>query len=195
MRAGRVLESGRGFGVTEAELAVIRKAAGLSQSQLAQRAGIRRHAVSYWECKPQVDRSAWAVARVARVLGLPDVPAHRATPICWAARMDAALTAQDAAFFAVVARLKARSDAAAATRRVRCGAKTRKGTPCRMKSEPGKRRCKCHGGRATGARTPEGKARIAEAQRRRWSVWRAEREQAPNPAVTCEIKAAPDAST
>ncbi|MBB1061859.1 HGGxSTG domain-containing protein [Marilutibacter spongiae] len=45
-----------------------------------------------------------------------------------------------------------------ATRRF-CGARTRKGHPCRAKAEPGKRRCKWHGGRSTGPRTPEGKAK------------------------------------
>ena len=54
-----------------------------------------------------------------------------------------------------------------ARRRVVCGAKTRKGGECRNKSEAGRRRCKFHGGRSTGARPPEGKTRIAEAQRRR----------------------------
>ncbi|WP_428849225.1 HGGxSTG domain-containing protein [Thetidibacter halocola] len=54
-----------------------------------------------------------------------------------------------------------------------CGARTRKGTPCRAKSEPGKRRCRFHGGCSTGPRTPEGRERIAEAQRRRWAAWRA----------------------
>lgn len=181
--------------MTGADLAAIRKAAGLSQTELAQRAGIGRHAVSYWECKPQVDRRAWALRRMAEVLALPDVPVRHPGPIDWTARLEAALTAQDGAFVAMVARLKARTDAAAVKRRVRCGAKTRKGTPCRMKSEPGKRRCKFHGGRSTGARTPEGKARIAEAQRRRWSAWRAVREQTPNPAVTSEIETGPNART
>lgn len=47
-----------------------------------------------------------------------------------------------------------------ATRRVTCGAKRhRDGQPCQAKSEPGKRRCRFHGGRSTGPRTPEGKAR------------------------------------
>lgn len=167
--------------MTGAELAAIRKAAGLSQTELAQRAGIGRHAVSYWECKSQVDRCAWGLCRMAGVLALPDVPERHSAPIDWAARREAALSTQDAAFVAMVARLKARSDAVTATRRVRCGAKTRKGTPCRMKSEPGKRRCKFHGGKSTGARTSEGKARIAEAQRRRWSEWRAKREPASIP--------------
>lgn len=63
----------------------------------------------------------------------------------------------------------------AAKRRVICGAKTRKGTACKVLSEPGKRRCKFHGGKSTGARTPEGIERIREVQRRRWAKWRAER--------------------
>lgn len=44
--------------------------------------------------------------------------------------------------------------------RVTCGAKRhRDGQPCQAKSEPGKRRCRFHGGRSTGPRTPEGKAK------------------------------------
>ncbi|WP_369333833.1 HGGxSTG domain-containing protein [Puniceibacterium confluentis] len=62
-----------------------------------------------------------------------------------------------------------------ASRRVRCRAKTLKGTPCRALSEPGRRRCRFHGGRSTGPLTPEGKARVAEAQQKRWARWRAER--------------------
>lgn len=45
-------------------------------------------------------------------------------------------------------------------KRVTCGAKRhRDGQPCQAKSEPGKRRCRFHGGRSTGPKTPEGKAR------------------------------------
>ena len=45
-------------------------------------------------------------------------------------------------------------------KRVTCGAKRhRDGQPCQALSEPGKRRCRFHGGRSTGPRTPEGKAR------------------------------------
>jgi len=70
-----------------------------------------------------------------------------------------------------LARIQARQDKVNATRRVICGAKTRKGAPCRMKSEPGKKRCKFHGGKSTGPRTRVGRQRIAEAQRRRWERW------------------------
>jgi hypothetical protein len=55
--------------------------------------------------------------------------------------------------------------------RPRCGARTRKGPTCLVRVEPGKRRCRFHGGLSTGPRTPEGKARIAAAQRRRWAEW------------------------
>jgi hypothetical protein len=41
----------------------------------------------------------------------------------------------------------------------RCGAKTRSGTPCRGPAMRGKKRCKLHGGKSTGPRTPEGLAR------------------------------------
>lgn len=46
-----------------------------------------------------------------------------------------------------------------AKQRVVCGAiRRRDGQPCQALSEPGKRRCKWHGGCSTGPRTPEGKS-------------------------------------
>lgn len=51
-----------------------------------------------------------------------------------------------------------------------CGAKTRQGTPCRMQPMPWSKRCRLHGGLSTGPKTPEGRERIAEAQRRRWAA-------------------------
>lgn len=48
-----------------------------------------------------------------------------------------------------------------------CGAMTRKGTPCRAKSEPGKRRCRFHGGLSTGPKTEAGREAIRESNRRR----------------------------
>lgn len=66
------------------------------------------------------------------------------------------------------ARAKARAKALlkkrerAAPGRVPCGARRRRdGKPCEALSVPGKRRCKWHGGCATGPKTPEGKARAA----------------------------------
>lgn len=78
--------------------------------------------------------------------------------------LDAALAAVHARF---PDRLSAEDAARLSRQRVRdrfkrviCGARTkRNGLPCRAKSEPGKRRCKWHGGLSTGPKTPEGKAR------------------------------------
>jgi hypothetical protein len=50
-----------------------------------------------------------------------------------------------------------------------CGAKTRKGTPCKMLAGANGR-CRMHGGLSTGPKTPEGRARIAESNRRRAKV-------------------------
>lgn len=44
--------------------------------------------------------------------------------------------------------------------RATCGARRhRDGQPCQAKREPGKRRCRFHGGRSTGPTSPEGKLR------------------------------------
>ncbi len=51
-----------------------------------------------------------------------------------------------------------------------CGAMTRKGTPCKRRAIPGRKRCRNHGGLSTGPRTPEGRARIAESNRRRADI-------------------------
>lgn len=43
----------------------------------------------------------------------------------------------------------------------RCGAKTRKGTPCESPAMKGKARCRNHGGKSTGARTAAGLAKLS----------------------------------
>nr|WP_280739655.1 helix-turn-helix transcriptional regulator [Mameliella alba] len=169
-RAAKTFCEGRR--VTGAELAAIRERAGLSQTELARQAGCGRQAVSYWECKPMVDLRAWAVERMATVLDLPDIPPVARARAAWADMLAAEDAAREAAFLAHVRRLQMQCETVRAKRRVICGARTRKGTPCRAKSEPGRRRCKFHGGKSTGARTPEGIARIREAQRQRWARWR-----------------------
>jgi hypothetical protein len=61
----------------------------------------------------------------------------------------------------------------------RCGATTRRdGHPCWWEPETGKTRCKFHGGKSTGPKTPEGRARIAEAQRKRWANSRSRNDDA-----------------
>jgi hypothetical protein len=44
----------------------------------------------------------------------------------------------------------------------RCGAKTRSGGACQNPAIKGRSRCKLHGGKSTGPRTPEGKQRIVD---------------------------------
>jgi len=45
---------------------------------------------------------------------------------------------------------------------LRCGARTRAGTPCKLNSIYSNGRCKFHGGLSTGAKTAEGKAKVAK---------------------------------
>ena len=56
---------------------------------------------------------------------------------------------------------------------LRCGAKTRSGTPCAKYPLAGKRRCRLHGGASTGPRTAEGRAAISAANTRhgRYKNW------------------------
>lgn len=187
----------RHAGPKGAELAARRKAAGLTQRQLAEAAGVGRTAVQYWEAAPHLDPRGWAVRRMAEALGWAVWPTSETTT---RPRGDGLLdptTAVDAWAPRQLAVYQEREAQRAARSRVRCGARTRKGTSCRNKSEPGKRRCKFHGGLSTGARTPEGIERIREAQRQRWakardkSVAAQTGNQAPDPAVTPDLSKAP----
>lgn len=180
-----------------AELRAARKRAGLPQAALGAKASISRQAVSYWECRKTIDPRGWAIQRMAEVepmvgallqawctnthargMGLrlkamfPLSTARTgrrdraAPPSALDALLEAAITHE-------LIRMKEREAQRRARLRVTCGAKTtRKGSPCRNKSEPGRKRCKFHGGRSTGPRTSEGRERIAEAQRQRWAKWR-----------------------
>lgn len=165
------------MGSKGAALRRARKAAGLTQAKLGELAGIGRHAVSYWETRdawPGRWRLPWAVERIGEVLGpfpLPDNPASNARTRAWTfSQMDRARIEADAE--RRLAELREREAERFSRQRIICGATTRKGHPCRLKSEPGRRRCKFHGGKSTGPRTREGRARIAEAQRRRWAEYR-----------------------
>ena len=47
-------------------------------------------------------------------------------------------------------------------RDLQCSAKTRAGTPCKLKSIYANGRCKFHGGLSTGPKTKAGKAKVAK---------------------------------
>jgi transcriptional regulator with XRE-family HTH domain len=174
----------RGPCITGAEL---RRAACLTQAQLGALAGFDRGAVGYWEAETVVPLRHGAPRRFAEALGLAVqdywTPSARArawgisvtnTRPCeaWGYIRDPAQERLEAGCAADLERVTRKENERRAKVRVICGAKTRTGHSCGQKSEPGKRRCKWHGGKSTGPKTPEGKARIAEAQRRRWASFR-----------------------
>lgn len=188
-------------GPSGAEMRAARKAGGLSQTALGAKAGIGRHAVSYWECRAQIDPRGWAVRRMAeaepriqallqgwstitrgRGMGvsprhvLPDYLRSNARAGDGSYRPSALDAELAAAMTRELSRRQEREAQRHARLRVICGAKTtRKGTPCKNLSEPGRKRCKFHGGRSTGPKTAEGRERIAQAQRRRWALHHASR--------------------
>ena len=161
--------------MTGAELQALRRAAGINQTAMGAMIDCTRHSVSYWEGKGQLGGHAvrWGIpAKMLQAMGHP-LPDYR-TPmrarghgvLAWRDMEQAALDRHNA-------RVAERIAHQNATRRVICAARTRKGQPCRLKSEPGRTRCKFHGGKSTGPKTAEGKARIAAAQRARWAASRA----------------------
>ena len=159
--------------ISGADLRIARQAAKITQADLAKRVSVSRDTVQYWEAKPIIGlRSAgW---RMAETLGLRINCTTIARAGGWGVSWREQADAQAGVLFAAyLARRKKREAQRLACHRVICGAKTRKGGQCRNKSEPGKRRCKFHGGKSTGAKTTEGLARIVEAQRRRWARARA----------------------
>lgn len=154
--------------MTGAELRQARHAAGLSRRVLAALAGLHPDAVRYWERKPRLDLCGYAVVAMLTALGLDDLSRRNlhASNRFTASRHGESLGATNARDGLLPRR-------GISSVHNRCGARTRKGTPCRAKALPGKTRCKFHGGASTGPRTAEGRARIAEAQRKRWAAWRA----------------------
>ena len=159
--------------MTGAELRARRKALGLSQVELAKRAKMSRDAVQYWERKAVVDPRQVGPRRFFEVLGVQDYSTRPAY-----ARAGWGLTPGKADPAVVRGAVPAKSALGqGATKQPQvpfqfcCGALTRKGQPCRNAPEPGRTRCKFNGGKSTGPRTPEGRASIAEAQRKRWRAW------------------------
>ena len=171
------------------QLRAARVLAGLTQAQLAQQAGFHERACRYWEAQgddpPTSTPSSLAIpqqyARV-RVMGLrfrTEMPANMefvsVTTVVRCPRTGRAcpeVTCRDRHCCRKMLE-RGLSHTGLPLKRIfrpRCCAKTRAGAPCIMRVVPGKRRCRFHGGLSTGPRTVQGKARIAEAQRRRWGT-------------------------
>jgi transcriptional regulator with XRE-family HTH domain len=163
--------------MTGAELRALREQAKLSRPALAALAGLHPDTVKYWERKALVDLRGHAPKLMLKALGQEHLshtgkyprPRFNGGFLRTNTRArDGVLSAIERADLAATAMLDRQFAHRAATARVVCGANTRKGTPCRASSEPGRRRCKFHGGMSTGPRTEVGRARIAAAQRKRW---------------------------
>ena len=60
----------------------------------------------------------------------------------------------------------------------RCGARTKAGTPCQRPAVKQTGRCSRHGGKSTGQRTEEGRARIAAAQTKHGRLTKEKRAEA-----------------
>lgn len=118
--------------------------------------------VRYWERKARIDLRGWAPDRLLRALGKGDLVqrhTYRARPMVGV--FPHTMRARDGVLV----------ENGKHSRRRICGARTRKGTPCRARAINGKGRCRFYGGMSTGPRTPEGRARIAVAQRKRWAKY------------------------
>lgn len=159
--------------MTGKRLQTSRRAAGISQTEMGALIGCSRHSVSYWETKVGPIKTRFGVpARMLVVLGIQTLPinciSYRAREhgvLGWVDRQQEALDKKSA-------HSRAKAAIRAAQHRQQCGAKTRKGHPCSNKSEPGRRRCKFHGGLSTGPKTIGGRTKIAEAQRSRWAAYK-----------------------
>lgn len=155
--------------MTGDELKAARTQRGLSRRTLAERAEVHPDTVKYWEAKATVDLRGWGPKRLLQALGIDRpsndglTPPRRTAHASWGI-FRTPTRARDG-----VLEKSGGFPGAAKSRSGQCGARTRKGTPCRAKALPGKMRCKYHGGMSTGPKTPEGRERISEAQRRRWT--------------------------
>lgn len=157
--------------MTGDEFKAIRRAARLSRRALAAMCGLHPDTVRYWEAKPSLDMRGHAPDLMLKALGLGHLSRRGVYP------SDRFLALRFGDYVTITrAWGGVLLQSGIPPRPKRCGARTRKGTPCRSMALPNKTRCKFHGGASTGPRTSEGRARIAEAQRRRWVAWRARRE-------------------
>ena len=155
--------------MTGDDLKAARLESGWSQRELARRAGLHHRAVQYWEGRTDIDPFAHAMQSIAKAFGWRISGRRDARARHGVLDRDVELAMIDA-MFSGRTRKRLRS---IICRRVICGAKTRKGSACRAKSEPGRKRCRFHGGLSTGPLTSEGRERIADAQRKRWQEYRA----------------------
>lgn len=148
--------------MTGDELKQHRLRRGLSRPALAALAGLHPSSVKYWERKGKARISGHAPSRLLLAMGLEEPQRLQFSPSPRRGWDNFPTTTR--------ARGGVLGSGAVQSYSKQCGARSRKGTACRSKPTPGKRRCRFHGGLSTGPKTQAGRNRIAEAQRKRWAL-------------------------
>ena len=147
----------------------LRKAHGITQRRLAKAASLHVNSIHRLERFEILPETSWySVGLVG--LALREIASAGISPQGARARPIWGVTA----------------DTVSSRQKRECGARTRKGTPCRAKAFANGR-CKFHGGLSTGPRTAEGRERIRQAQLRRWARWRVARDKVTMPFSTGSV--------
>jgi hypothetical protein len=172
--------------VIGSQISAARALLGWSQSQLAIAARLHLNSVVYWESKTPISgrrepyacrliREAFLKAGVEFVghakPGVRLVQNHN-----YCGRPPSRARAQHGVIPVISGQgawppNTQRHDPRLTATRMACGARTRANGSCRAKAMAN-HRCRMHGGLSSGPKTSAGRARIAEAQRRRWARWR-----------------------
>ncbi|WP_338045775.1 helix-turn-helix transcriptional regulator [Parasedimentitalea marina] len=159
--------------ITGPELKAHRRAQKISQTRMGQMIGCSRDAISRREARSNpIKYFRGVTARMLEVLGI-EVLKRFETNSC--SRGDGVLQTEDHLQEARDRQSElefARALAKLSQPDRPCLAETRRGHLCKLMPEPGRKRCKFHGGMSTGPKTKEGRERIAAAQRKRWAAWR-----------------------
>ena len=142
--------------MTGDDLKKARKALGYSRQYLAELCSLHPDTIRYWEKKRHVDCAGHAPNLMINKLEIP-LP-----------QVERPKRKQNQSTFGYFVTPKRARHGVLEKQDRKCGANTRKGTKCRAPTMPGKSRCKLHGGLSTGPQTQQGRANIAEAQRKRW---------------------------
>jgi transcriptional regulator with XRE-family HTH domain len=169
------------------QIKAARSLLGWTQHELADAARVHPNAVSYWEqtvAIPTGRHQPHACRKMAEALrrfgveffghAKPGVRLVQNHNYCWRPPSRAR------ARHGVIPVISGLAESSPNTQRHRhqlnatpmaCSAKTRANGSCRAKAMAN-HRCRMHGGLSSGPKTSAGRARIAEAQRRRWAHWR-----------------------
>lgn len=191
--------------VTGSQIRAARALLGWTRQNLARAAKLHPNAVAYWESRSDIPSGGWRTPVACRqmrealleagvdflvlpAVGVRLVAAHN---LCTRTRRRARVRhgVIDPPYIPRSQNFSKTLPEAPQLQalRLRCGAKTRHGGACQRKALANGR-CRNHGGLSSGPKSPSGRHRIAEAQRRRWARWRA----LPQPSAS--LTASSDAS-